>query len=128
MKKTFAVTGMTCAACEAAVRRAVSKLEGVSDVNVNVLTGTMTLDLDLSSQTESAVMETVEKTGYGISLLGEGSASAKTDRRAERQKLVEEREKEERLMTRRLLYSTVILIPLMWISMGPMLGLPLPSF
>lgn len=128
MKKTFAVTGMTCAACEAAVRRAVSKLEGVSDVNVNVLTGTMTLDLDLSSQTESAVMETVEKTGYGISLLGEGSASAKTDRRAERQKLVEEREKEERLMTQRLLYSTVILIPLMWISMGPMLGLPLPSF
>ena len=70
MKKTFAVTGMTCAACEAAVTRSVQKLEGVTGVSVNLLTGTMTLDLDLSVQSESAVLEVVEKAGYGISEIG----------------------------------------------------------
>lgn len=128
MKKTFAVTGMTCAACEAAVTRSVQKLEGVTGVSVNLLTGTMTLDLDLSVQSESAVLEVVEKAGYGISVLGGEGGSKKQDRKAERQKLVEEREKEERQMVRRLITSTILLIPLMWIAMGPMLGLPLPGF
>lgn len=128
MKKTFAVTGMTCAACEAAVSRSVGKLEGVADVTVNLLTGTLTLDLDPALQSEGAVIDAVEKAGYGISLVGDGQGAKKSDSRAQRQKLVEEREKEERLMTRRLLYSTLLLIPLMWVSMGPMLGLPLPGF
>ena len=128
MKKTFAVTGMTCASCQAAVTRSVERLDGVSDVNVNLLTGTMTVDLDPELQTETAVLAAVEKAGYGISLVGGGESSRKAGRRAERQKLVEEREKEERLMRRRLLSSAVLLIPLMWLSMGPMLGLPLPSF
>ena len=128
MKKTFAVTGMTCAACQAAVTRAVEKLDGVTEVNVNVLTGTMTLDLDPAIQKEAAVMEAVEKVGYGISLVGGSEGSKKADPRAERQKLVEEREREESLMTRRLIASAILLIPLMWVSMGPMFGLPLPSF
>lgn len=128
MKQTFAVTGMTCASCQAAVTRSVEKLEGVSEVNVNLLTGTMSVELDPKVQTETAVMEAVEKAGYGISLVGEAGGSQKSDRRAERQKLVQEREKEERLMVRRLVWSAILLIPLMWLSMGPMLGLPLPSF
>lgn len=128
MKKTFAVTGMTCAACQAAVSRAVGKLEGVADVNVNVLTGTMTLDLDSAIQSEGAVMAAVENAGYGISLVGGGGGSKRPDPRAERQKLVDEREKEERQMKRRLITSAILLIPLMWVSMGSMLGLPLPSF
>lgn len=128
MKKTFAVTGMTCASCQAAVTRSVEKLDGVSEVNVNLLTGTMTVDLDDKIQSEAAVMEAVEKAGYGISLVGQSGTSRKRDRRAERQMLVEEREKEERQMLHRLIASTILLIPLMWLSMGPMLGLPLPSF
>ncbi len=128
MKKSYAVTGMTCAACQAAVVRSVQKLDGVDQVNVNLLTGTMTLELDPAVQTEASILEAVEKTGYGISPIGESGGAKKTDRRAERQKLVEEREKEERLMRQRLFYSALLLIPLMWIAMGPMLGLPLPSF
>ncbi|HZK42326.1 MAG TPA: heavy metal-associated domain-containing protein, partial [Clostridia bacterium] len=107
MKKTFAVTGMTCAACQAAVTRAVEKLDGVTEVNVNVLTGTMTLDLDPAIQKEAAVMEAVEKVGYGISLVGGSEGSKKADPRAERQKLVQEREREESLMTRRLIASAI---------------------
>ncbi len=119
---------MTCASCQAAVTRSVEKLDGVSGVNVNLLTGTLTVELDSEIQTESAVMAAVEKAGYGISLVGESGGSRKSGRRAERQKLVEEREREELLMRRRLLYSALLLIPLMWLSMGPMIGLPLPAF
>ena len=126
MKKTFAVTGMTCASCQAAVTRAVEKLDGVSDVQVNLLTGTMSVEVGEQSEAEAAVIQAVEKVGYGISPLGGGTKES--SRRSDRQRLVQEREQEERLMRNRLISSAILLIPLMWLSMGPMLGLPLPAF
>ena len=66
MKQTYAVTGMTCAACQAAVTRSVERLEGVRDVNVNLLTGTMTLELDPNQASSEDVVAAVEHAGYGI--------------------------------------------------------------
>lgn len=127
--KTFFITGMTCAACQAAITRAVQKLEGISDVNVNLLTGKMTLNLDESIQDQASIIAVVEKAGYGIKPALESTDSLKKiDPHTARQSLVTAREQEVRTMWLRLITSTLFLIPLMWLSMGPMLGLPIPSF
>lgn len=127
MKQTYAVTGMTCAACQAAVTRSVERLEGVRDVNVNLLTGTMTLELDPNQASSEDVVAAVEHAGYGI-LSPDATDDAADERHRARQALVDERRREAVSMRRRLIASIVFLVPLMWVAMGPMLGLPLPSF
>lgn len=67
MKEKFTVTGMTCSACQAHVDKAVCKLPGVSEVNVNLLSGSMTVAGD-DSVTPAAVIDAVQKAGYGAAL------------------------------------------------------------
>ena len=72
MKKLkFNVTGMSCAACQAHVEKAVSKVEGVMDVNVNLLANKMTVDLDEDVTNTQAVINAVESAGYGASEIGD---------------------------------------------------------
>ena len=72
MKKLkFNVTGMSCAACQAHVEKAVSKVEGVTDVNVNLLANKMTVDLDEGVTNAQAVINAVESAGYGASEIGD---------------------------------------------------------
>lgn len=72
MKKLkFSVTGMSCAACQAHVEKAVSKVEGVADVNVNLLANKMTVDFDESVTNAQAVIKAVEGAGYGASEIGD---------------------------------------------------------
>ena len=61
----FIVTGMTCAACQANVTRTVSKLVGVDKVDVNLLSGEMSLDYDEAAISESVIIAAVQKAGYG---------------------------------------------------------------
>ena len=63
----FNVTGMTCAACQANVTRRVQKLEGVKDVDVNLLSGRMTVEYDESALTAPAICAAVQEIGYGAS-------------------------------------------------------------
>lgn len=126
MKEKFDVTGMTCSACSSRVEKCVSKLDGMQDVSVNLLTNSMQVEFDQTKLSTQQIISAVTQAGYGASVKGEhtGNAAAAATP-AQRQNPVEAQLKE---MKRRLIISFVFLIPLMYVSMGHMVGLPLPSF
>ena len=120
MVKDFLVTGMSCAACAARVEKAVSALPGVRSASVNLLTGGMRADFDEAAVTAADIVSAVTGAGYG--------AAEKDAKAAARTAAPEARwEAEIRNMNRRLILSFALLIPLMYVAMGPMLGLPIPS-
>ena len=127
MKQKFTVTGMTCSACSAHVDKAVRKLEGVSEVNVNLLGGSMTVEYDPAAESPEAIMAAVDAAGYGCALpqAAAGKGEARADARAQAARQMEE---ELRGMKRRFLTSLCFLIPLFYIAMGHMMGWPLPAF
>lgn len=125
MNVKFDVTGMSCAACQAHVQKAVEALEGASQVNVNLLANSMTVELDESRLSAAQVCEAVAKAGYGASPVQQ-SGKTSADQEAQRKKQAQE--KEERWMKTRLAVSIVFLLPLFYIGMGHMMGLPLPGF
>lgn len=126
-KGTFQVTGMTCAACQANVTRRVGKMDGVSDVDVNLLSGRMQLLYDPEKTSPDAIAAAVKEVGYGASYASEKESDAPDFTRSWQERRKREAE-EQATLQRRLLWSVIILIPLMYISMGPMLSLPLPPF
>lgn len=118
---------MTCAACQANVTKCVQKLEGVEDVNVNLLSKQMTVKYREDEVTDKDIETAVRNIGYGASSL-EGTSSIKSDGfRGEWQSRQQEAEEELRSMKRRLVSSVIILIPLMYAAMGDMMGLPVPG-
>lgn len=120
MKTKFDVTGMTCAACQAHVEKSVRKLPGVSQVNVNLLQNNMTVEYDDKTLGPEAIIHAVEAGGYGASLPGaKGAAGQKS--------AVDQAKEETRQMKFRLIVSFAFLIPLFYLSMGHMMGWPLPS-
>ncbi len=118
MKQKFDVTGMTCSACSAHVEKSVSKLEGVQCVNVNLLQNSMVVEYDDNALDTTDIIHAVESGGYGASVQGE----TKTQ---EAPKNVAAEEMHH--MKRRLIASFCFLIPLFYISMGHMMGAPLPA-
>ncbi len=122
MKEKFDVTGMSCAACSAAVENAVKKVEGVEAVNVSLLTNSMSVEYDGSPGVRDAVVKAVEGAGYGA-----GPAGAQTAKPAGEAAALPAR-KESGSMKTRLAWSFTFLIPLLYLSMGHMLRLPLPGF
>ena len=118
MKQKFDVTGMTCSACSAHVEKSVSKLEGVQCVNVNLLQNSMVVEYDDNALGTTDIIHAVESGGYGASVQGE----TKTQE-APKNVAVEEMHH----MKRRLIASFCFLIPLFYISMGHMMGAPLPA-
>ncbi len=121
MNEKFDVTGMTCSACSSRVEKCVSKLEGVEEVSVNLLTNSMQVKYKEGEIDENAIISAVEKAGYGAGPhqgVQPKKASVKVD-------AVEDA---MRSMRYRLIVSFIFLIPLFYISMGHMMGLPIPSF
>ncbi|MCD8052073.1 MAG: heavy metal translocating P-type ATPase [Clostridiales bacterium] len=123
MKTKFDVTGMSCAACQAHVQKAVEALDGADQVNVNLLSGSMTVELDPSKLTAAQVCQAVAQAGYGATPVGQKSRPQDD---AARKK--EAQEKEQRWMRTRLTVSIIFLIPLFYLCMGHMFGAPLPGF
>ena len=123
MKQKFNVTGMTCSACSAAVERNVKKLDGASDVNVNLVTNTMTVEYDEEALTDNDIIETVEKTGYGASIFSKDTEVTDSKDKSSAHNTADEEEKE---MKNRVIVSFIFLIPLFYIAMGPMVNLPIP--
>lgn len=119
-KEKFDVVGMTCSACSASVEKAVGRMEGVSAVNVNLLANNMTVEYDESLLEPAAIISAVTDAGYSASLAG----VKLQDQTAERTKVQEEIEQ----MKQRTIVSLIFMILLMYVAMGPMLGLPVPSF
>lgn len=125
----YRVTGMTCAACQANVTRCVSKLDGVDDVNVSLLANQMTVSYDESRLNPEAIMQAVEKIGYGASALEkQESHRDKGGFRSEWHARQSQAIENQKQMRQRLWLSVALLIPLMYVAMGHMLFLPVPWF
>ncbi len=124
----FRVTGMTCAACQANVTRAVKKLDGVSDVNVSLLAGRMTVEYDEGKLDAARIAQAVRDVGYGAEPEAAQPDSGANDFRAQWRQRQQASERERAAMGRRLAASLALLIPLMYLAMGGMLGLPMPWF
>ena len=121
-KKKFSVTGMSCAACSAAVEKAVGRLDGVESAQVNLLAKSMVCVYDESKTGADAVIAAVEKAGFGAAELAE------RDRAAAPKKEKATAGDGFTAIRTRLWVSIVFLVLLMYVSMGHMLGLPLPGF
>lgn len=129
----FDVGGMTCAACQAHVDRAVSKLDGVQSVAVNLLAGSMLVDYDPAQVSPDDICTAVDRTGYsaspistGTDAVQSGSAQARSGA-AHMESPTKKLEAAASAMRTRLIVSIVFLIPLFYIGMGHMLGWPLPG-
>ncbi len=119
-KEKFNVVGMTCSACSASVEKAVGHMEGVSSVNVNLLSNNMTVEYDDSLVEASSIIQAVTDAGYTASVAGAGTP-AKTSEENHVQDEIDE-------MKQRAIVSMVFMVLLMYIAMGHMVGLPVPSF
>ena len=129
----FDVGGMTCAACQAHVDRAVSKLDGVQGVAVNLLAGSMLVDYDPAQITPDDICTAVDRAGYSASPVSAGteatpggSAQARSGA-AHMESPTKKLEVAASAMRTRLIVSIIFLIPLFYIGMGHMFGWPLPS-
>ena len=121
-KCQYMVTGMTCAACQAHVEKAVSKVPGVDSVTVSLLTNSMSV---AGNAPAAAVVKAVEQAGYGAKPMGEASGR-QSKLEAEKEALADH---ETPKLKRRLLLSLIFLAVLMYFTMGHnMLGLPVPYF
>ena len=130
--ETFDVGGMTCAACQAHVEKAVCNLPGVEDVAVNLLSGSMTVDFDEQELSDADICAAVDRAGYSAAPVaqaggGAGAAQAATARPARLESPTKKLEATARSMRTRLITSFVFWIPLFYIGMGHMLGWPLPG-
>lgn len=113
MKEKFSVTGMTCSACSAGIERTLNKTEGVRSAEVSLMGESMVVDYDESRISREKIIESVKELGYGASLFDESvwkKQKPATDS-----------------LKRRFLISLVFLLPLLYFSMGGMIGLPQPS-
>ncbi len=136
MKQSFNVTGMSCSACSAHVEKSVAKLSGVNSVSVNLLAASMKVDYDENVLSADDICQAVDHAGYGASpsqpasgtqttagsSSGTGSLTA-----AGTTSRTNPLAGEIKNMKFRLIVSFIFMIPLMYIAMGHMVGLPVPS-
>lgn len=138
----FDVGGMTCAACQAHVDKAVCKLDGVQEVAVNLLSGSMTVDFDPDRVSAEEICSAVDRAGYTASLAGgsagapgaDGAAGAAGGARltgasgaSRPESPTKKLQATADAMKGRLAVSLAFLVPLFYIGMGHMLGWPLPA-
>ena len=117
LKQQFQIEGMTCATCQVTVQRAVAQIQGVKQVNVNLITHAMQVEFEPSVKIQSIIKE-VEEAGYGAKVISKDQP----EQFRKQQKLTRS------VMKRRLIISFSLLIPLFYISMGMLLGLPQFNF
>ena len=119
--KQYTVTGMSCAACSARVEKAVSQVPGVESCSVSLLTNSMGVE---GTASESDVIRAVEEAGYGAQSK-DASPTAVPSTASQEEALADH---ETPKLKKRLFTSLGFLLALMYISMGHMIGLPLPGF
>lgn len=122
----YHVTGMTCAACQANVTRCVQKLEGTQEVDVSLLANQMTVTYDETRLDDARICEAVRQIGYQAAP-AEAPAASKGGFRGEWEQRQNEAASHQRELKRRLMISLILLVPLMYVAMGPMISLPMPG-
>lgn len=115
-EKKYKINGMTCTACARAVERAVKKLDGVSEADVNYATEYLNISYENEKVNEAQIKKAVKKAGYSLSEEEGYSISADSN------------EKQKKKMKNQLIFSAVFTVPLLLIAMLPMAGVKLPSF
>ena len=121
MKEKFEVIGMTCSACSTSVEKAVSKIEGVKSVNVNLLANNMVVEFDDTILNQETIISAVHDAGYSASLAGQAKGQNHLQDSSQIQSEIE-------AMKIRVTVSLVFMLLLLYVAMGPMVGLPLPSW
>ena len=131
MIKKYNVTGMSCSACSAYVDKVVRKIDGVKEVNVNLLTNSMVVDYDESKTNDDAIIAAVIDADFGASVAEEpqkepvqNPQSSKPTPKTQNDVVANE----IATMKKRIIFSFAFLIPLYWVSMGHMINLPLPEW
>ncbi len=122
-KEKYNISGMTCSACSAHVGSSLSKLKGVKDVNVQLLSNSMVVEYDDEILGDAEICAAVTKAGYGAMVVAEGGNQNNSSKQ-----LKDAQSSEKREMKIRLIVSFGLMIPLMYIAMGGMIGLPMPWF
>lgn len=115
MKQKYDIIGMSCSACSAHIDKAVKHIDGIESVNVNLLSNSMVVEFDENKVNDALIMKTVEDAGYKA--MPEKTAVQSTTSQNDS---LDEKKKS-------LILSFVFLIPLFYISMGHMMGAPLPD-
>ncbi|MBN8193686.1 copper-translocating P-type ATPase [Bacillus sp. NTK074B] len=118
-KKTFSVTGMTCASCVQSVEKATRRLDGVKDSTVNMATEKMVIEYDPTVVTVADIKGAVSDAGYGVHEDTDVEQSVDEDR--------DKKEEHIKTMWKRFWVSAVFTVPLLLVSMGHMFGMPLPD-
>ncbi len=116
--KKYKVSGMSCAACSSRVEKAVNSLEGVTSCNVNLLTNSLVVEGNVSDR---EIISAVENAGYEAELFKNVKTASSESKESNEERSLKKTKN-------RLIYSVIILIPLMYLSMGKMLNLPTPEF
>jgi P-type Cu+ transporter len=117
----FNVTGMTCSACSTRIEKNINKTEGIKEANVNLLSNSMMIEYDDSIISENDIIKVVQDTGYDAHIVGNKRSSDKN------QNVKSDSDIEFKEMKIRLVVSFIFAIPLLYIAMGHMLNMPLPS-
>ena len=125
MQEKYNVTGMSCAACSSRVEKAVSALPGMKECSVNLLKNSMVVNYDDQTLTGADIIQAVEKAGYGASLQAGGQKKASSATAQSASAIAAKQEYES--MKRRVIWSFVFTVPLFYLSMGHMMGWPLPD-
>lgn len=115
----YVITGMSCAACSSAVERVTKKIDGVSESNVNLTTGIMTITYEEGKVTPEKIIAKVERAGFGASVYEEKN-------RKEREVEEENQEQEIHKTKRHVIENLILAVPLLYLSMGHMLPFQLP--
>ncbi|WP_253199153.1 heavy metal translocating P-type ATPase [Clostridium gasigenes] len=115
--KTMKIEGMTCASCAKAVERATRKIDGVTEANVNYATEKLSINYEPSKVKVIDIKKAIEKAGYKAI---EEETTVDADK--------EKKEKEIKLLWKKFVISAIFTVPLLYISMGHMMGLYLPDF
>lgn len=123
IKEKYLITGMSCAACSSQVQKNIDKLPGVKEATVNLLTNSLAIVYDQEQLSSKEIIQTVEKAGYGASLAGEKPPAATEPLTDDALMAAPEAQN-----LKRVIWSVIFLAPLMYVSMGHMLGAPLPGF
>ncbi len=112
MKKKFSVTGMTCSACSAGIERTLNRKKGVICANVSLMGERMEVEYDENTISQEEIIQSVVDLGYGASVFDENA--------------FQEKKPQPDKLKKRFLLSLLFLLPLMYFSMGGMIGLPQP--
>jgi len=117
-EETFVVNGMTCASCVINVEKAVNHLEGVEKATVNLTTEKMTVEYQGEPLSPEAISKAVADAGYEAVVYNPDTAKSQEEREGDKLQVIR----------KRLFWSSVFTLPLFYLAMGPMIGLPAPAF